>query len=153
MGMTRAERRRQKKEANKKPVQYQCTPQQLQAIQKMAVENYKARMDDHVAEVVYEEWKKREAALTGATEEDSLLKVMSLMLAVTTTVLCEKFHWLPVYEDSDRRSKLKRFSEAVVDEVERICKDETIDIRTYGEEVCVKYGVKYQFNEADEGSQ
>ena len=145
--MTRAERRRQEKVKNKKPVHYQCTPQQLQTMQQMAVENYKARMNDHVKKLVEDEWKERETAVTGKTQEESMLKVFCLLMAVPTKVLCEQFGWTPVREKSGKNCRLKRFAEAVINEIENVCSDENVDIRVYAEEVYEKYGVGYKVEE------
>ena len=70
--------------------------------------------------------------------------VLCLLMAVPTRILCENFGWKPITDESDNRSRLKRFTEMVVSEVNRICEDDTVDIRTYGEEVFEKFGVRYE---------
>lgn len=144
--MNRAERRRLEKP--KKPVTYQYTLEQIEEIKRKAVlekrEEMKAAIAREVDEMVQKEWAEREAALTGEAEEERVMKVLALLMSVPAKILCEKFHWKPVKDENDRRSKLLQFSEAVAEEVNRICSDETMDIRKIQDEVYKKYGVRYE---------
>ena len=97
-----------------------------------------------------EEWERRAEALGGSDAAERMEKVLGLLLSVPARVLCEKFHWQPVRDENDHRSKLLQFSEAVVAEVNRICEDEYADIRAYSQETYEKYGVKYELQEDDE---
>ena len=142
--MNRAERRRIEKQQNKKPIYYQYTAEQIAEIRRRAVKDRKEELDAYVKETVEREWKKREAVLKGETTEETMQIVLCLLMAVPTRILCEHFGWQPIRDDSDNRSRLKRFTELVVSEVNRICEDETMDIRDYGEETFEKCGVKYQ---------
>lgn len=144
--MNRAERRRLEK--LKKPVTYQYTLEQIEEIKRKAVlekrEEMKAAIAREIDEMVQKEWAEREAALTGETEEERVMQVLALLMSVPAKILCEKFRWKPVKDENDRRSKLLQFSEAVAEEVNRICSDETMDIRKIQDEVYEKYGVRYE---------
>ncbi len=145
MSLTRAERKRLEKAASKKPVYYQYTLEQIEEIKRKAImdkkEELKASIAKEIDERISVEWKEREEALSGETDEERMLKVLALLMAVSAKVLCEKFHWKPIPDENDRRSRLLQFSEAVVEEVNRICSDEEMDIRAVENEVYEKYGV------------
>ena len=145
--MTRAERRRLERKQQPLPV-YQYTQEQIEAIKRDAVlekkEELKAQIAKELDERIRKEWEEREAALAGETDEERMLKVLALLMAVPVKVLCEKFHWKPVVDENDKRSRLLQFSVAVVDEVNRICADTNADIRAVGDMVYEKYGVKYE---------
>lgn len=142
--MGRAERRRLEKEKNQKPVYYQYTPQQIEEIRRRAVRDRKDELDAYVKKIVEHEWEERAKVLKGETTEETMQIVLCLLMAVPTRILCENFGWKPITDESDNRSRLKRFTEMVVSEVNRICEDDTVDIRTYGEEVFEKFGVRYE---------
>ena len=130
--MTRAERRRlEKAEARKEPV-YTLTQTQINEIRKQAVlerkEELKASISREIDERIQKEWAAREAALTGETDEEQILKVLCLLLE----------------DENDRRSRLLQFSEAVVKEVNRTFENDNVDIRAIGEEVYEKYGVRFE---------
>ncbi len=145
--MTRAERRRLERKQQPLPV-YQYTQEQIEAIKRDAVlekkEELKAQIAKELDERIRKEWAEREAALAGETDEERMLKVLALLMAVPAKVLCEKFHWKPVADENDKRSRLLQFSVAVVDEVNRICADTNVDIRAVGDMVYEKYGVRYE---------
>lgn len=84
------------------------------------------------------EWEEREQVLSGETDNERMLKVLALLMSVPAKVLCEKFKWKPITDENDRRSRLLQFSEAVAEEVNRICGDEMTDIRTVAEEAYKK---------------
>lgn len=146
--MTRAEKRRLEKMKGHAPVYYQYTLEQIEEIKRKAVQEKKEELKVAIAKELYEriqkEWAEREAALSGETEGERMLKVLALLMAVPAKILCEKFHWRPVTDENDRRSRLLQFSLAVGEEVTRICEDENTDIWAFGEEVYEKYGVKYK---------
>lgn len=146
--VNRAERRRFEKENIKKPVYYQYTLEQIEAIKRQAVQEKKDELKIAIAkeldERIQKEWEEREAALSGETEEERMLKVLALLMSVPAKVLCEKFHWKPITSEDDRRSRLLQFSIAVVDEVNRICSDDNSDVRAFVQEAYEKYGVKYE---------
>lgn len=153
--MTRAERRRQEKELSKKPVYYQYTASQIEMMKRLAVsakeDEIRARVKGEVEKLVEAEWKRREELLSGDNEEERLLKILSLLMSVPARILVEKFHWLPVRDENDHRSKLLQFSEAVVNEINRICGDENADIGQYADETYEKYGVKYTVEDRETG--
>ena len=146
--MNRAERRRFEKENTKKPVYYKYTLEQIEMIKMQAVqerkEEFKASVVKEIDERIRREWAEREAALTAETDEEHILKVLALLMSVPAKILCEKFHWKPVRDENDHRSKLLQFSEAVAREVNHICDDENMDIRQVQREVYEKYGVRYE---------
>lgn len=145
--MTRAERRRVEKQARKEPV-YTLTQSQIDAIKRDAIlakrEELKQSLAKEVEAHIEKEWAARVEAMSGETEEERILKVLCLLMAVPAKVLCEKFRWKPIVDENDRRSRLMQFSEAVVNEVNRICGDEELDIRKISQEVYEKYGVRYE---------
>lgn len=145
--MGRAERRRQEKEQNKKPVYYQYTAEQIDAIRRQAVKDAAAEIDAHARQVVQAEWDKRAESLKGETTDETMKIVLGLLLAIPARVLCEHFGWGEVRHENDERSRLKRFSDSVVAEVNRVCDDEVADIRIYADETAEKYGVKYLLQE------
>lgn len=145
--MTRAERRRQERQAANRTT-YQYTLEQIEAIRKQAVRDAKEQMkveiakeiDDHVKA----EWKEREKEMSGENEEERIEKVLALLMSVPARILCEQFGWTGLRSENDHRSRLYRFSEAVVAEVNRICEDENADIRAYRDETYEMYGIKYE---------
>lgn len=145
--MGRAERRRQEKERSKKPVYYQYTAEQISAIKRQAVKDAKDEIDAHCRTVVQAEWDKRAELLKGETTNETMKIVLALLLAIPARVLCEHFGWGEVRHENDKRSRLRRFSDLVVSEVNRVCDNETEDIRVYADETAKKYGVKYLLQE------
>ena len=148
--MNRAERRRLEKQVQKEPV-YTLTRSQLELIKQEAIlakrEELKASIAREIEKKIDAEWEEREKALSGETDEERMLKVLALLMSVPAKVLCEKFKWKPITDENDRRSRLLQFSEAVVEEVNRICGDEMTDIRAVAEEAYKKYGVKYEVSD------
>lgn len=146
--VSRAERRRFEKENVKKPVYYQYTLEQIEAIKRQAVQEKKDELKIAIAkeldERVQKEWTERETALLEKIEDERMLRALGLLMSVPAKVLCEKFHWKPIASEDDRRSRLLQFSIAVVDEVNRICSDDNSDVRVFVQEAYEKYGVKYE---------
>ena len=163
--MTRAERRRLEKLTGSKPAVYQYTAAQIEEIKWQAVQEWKEKIkkaltaefeekwrakEEEINKKIDEEWKQRAEALGGSDAAERMGKVLGLLLSVPARILVDKFHWKPVRDENDRRSKLLQFSEAVVAEVNRICADDYADIRVYSQETYEKYGVKYELQEDDE---
>lgn len=148
--MNRAERRRLEKQAQKEPV-YTLTRSQLEIIKQEAIlakrEELKTSIAREIEKKIDAEWEERERVLSGETDNERMLKVLALLMSVPAKVLCEKFKWKPIQDENDRRSRLLQFSEAVAEEVNRICGDEMTDIRAVAEEVYKKYGVKYEVSD------
>lgn len=149
--LTRAERRRLEK-MHGKPVTYQYTLDQIEAIKRQAVADKKEELKKEIAaeidEHIQKEWETREELLSGSSECERMEKIMCLLLASSVKVLCEKFHWTPVDDGSDKRSKLIQFSDAVLGEINGILVDEKMDIRAYADEVYKEYGIHYQMQSA-----
>ena len=78
--MTRAERRRLEKAGARKESVYTLTQTQINEIRRQAVlerkEELKASISREIDERIQKEWAAREAALTGETDEEQILKVL-----------------------------------------------------------------------------
>ena len=147
--MTRAEKRRAARQQEKDKVRYQLTAKEIREIEKRAVESKKEQIRDKIMQEVKEEWKRREEMLLGEDDE-VVLNVLSLLLAIPVKVLCEKFKWkpYPLNEEENKNSRILKFSQAVIKEANDIFADENADIRNYVEEVYQKYGIKYHMEDA-----
>lgn len=147
--MTRAERRRAARQQEAAEVRYQLTAKEIREIEKRAVESKKEQIRDKIMQEVKEEWKRREEMLSGEDDE-VLLNVLSLLLAIPVKVLCEKFKWkpYPLNKEENNNSRILKFSREVIKETNDIFADENADIRNYVEEVYQKYGVKYHMEDA-----
>ena len=147
--MTRAERRRSARQQEAAEVRYQLTAKEIREIEKRAVESKKEQIRDKIMQEVKEEWKRREEMLSGEDDE-VVLNVLSLLLAIPVKVLCEEFKWkpYPLNEEENKNSRILKFSQAVIKETNYIFADENADIRNYVEEVYQKYGIKYHMEDA-----
>ncbi len=147
--MTRAERRRAARQQEAAEVRYQLTAKEIREIEKRAVESKKEQIRDKIMQEVKEEWKRREEMLSGEDDE-VLLNVLSLLLAIPVKVLCEKFKWkpYPLNKEENNNSRILKFSREVIKETNDIFADENADIRNYVEEVYQKYGIKYHMEDA-----
>lgn len=107
----------------------------------------KALHFEEMDQFISEEWKKREAIFRDDGER--LSEMLRLLLATSSRVLIEKFHWKPIPEDGnyDGRNRTYQFAKHLAAEVNAICTDERKDIRQYCDETYEKYGVKYLFEE------
>ena len=150
--MTRAERRRAARQQEAAEVRYQLTAKEIREIEKRAVESKKEQIRDKIMQEVKEEWKRREEMLSGEDDE-VVLNVLSLLLAIPVKVLCEKFKWkpYPLDKEENKNSRILKFSEAVIRETNEVFADKNIDIRTYGEEVYRKYGIRYRIEGEGDG--
>ena len=147
--MTRAERRRAARQQEAAEVRYQLTAKEIRESEKRAVESKKEQIRDKIMQEVKEEWKRREEILSGEDDE-VVLNVLSLLLAIPVKVLCEKFKWkpYPLNEEENKNSRILKFSREVIKETNDIFADENVDIRNYVEEVYQKYGIKYRMEDA-----
>ena len=127
---------------------YQFTVEQIEAMKRQAVLDAKEKMKEEITkeidEHIQEEWKQREQEMSGENEQERIEKVLALLMSVPARILCEQFGWTGLRSENDHRSRLYRFSEAVVAEVNRICGDENADIRAYRDETYEMYGIKYE---------
>lgn len=146
--MTRAERRRAARQQEVAEVRYQLTAKEIREIEKRAVESKKEQIRDKIMQEVKEEWKRREEMLSGEDDE-VVLNVLSLLLAIPVKVLCEKFKWkpYPLNKEENKNSRILKFSQEVIKETNDIFANENADIRNYVEEVYQKYGIKYHMEE------
>lgn len=147
--MTRVERRRAARQQEKEKVRYQLTAEEIRQIEKKAVESKKEQIRDKIMQEVKEEWKRREEMFSGEDDE-VVLNVLSLLLAIPVKVLCETFGWkpYPLNKEENKNSRILKFSREVIKETNDIFADENADIRNYVEEVYQKYGVKYHMEDA-----
>lgn len=146
--MTRAERRRAARQQETADVRYQLTAKEISEIEKRAVKAKKEQIRDEIMQEVKEEWKRREEMLSGEDDE-VVLSVLSLLLAIPVKVLCEKFKWkpYPLNQEENKNSRILKFSQEVIKETNDIFADENADIRNYAEEVYQKYGIKYRMED------
>lgn len=96
-------------------------------------------------------WEKCKQEFKGGDENENFLAWCRVMWAVPVEVLVEAFHWTPLTAEccGDNRQNLVKFCNKCVEIVERISKDEEIDIRTYCKSVAEKYGVGFVIGEDD----
>lgn len=129
-------------------MRYQLTAKEIREIEKRAVESKKEQIRDKIMQEVKEEWKRREEMLSGEDDE-VVLNVLSLLLAIPVKVLCEKFKWkpYPLNKEENKNSRILKFSQEVIKETNDIFANENADIRNYVEEVYQKYGIKYRMEE------
>lgn len=148
--MTRAERRRAARQQEAAEVRYQLTAKEIQEIEKRAVESKKEQIRDKIMQEVKEEWKRREEMFSGEDDE-VVLNVLSLLLAIPVKVLCEKFGWkpYPLNKEENKNSRILKFSREVIKETNDIFADENADIRNYVDEVYRKYGIKYRMEDEE----
>ena len=141
--MTRAERRRAERENKMAQTRYEYTNEQIEQIKNQAVaeaaERIRAEIDKHIDE----EWRKREEFFSGSDETERMQKALCLLMAVPVKILCEDFDWKRPRRENDTQSKLWRFVDAIIKEVNKVSEDQSIDIRRYGEEVAQKYGIEF----------
>lgn len=114
---------------------------------RIKLEEQFALREKEIDEYIANEWKKREAIFNDNGEK--LSEMLRLLLATSSRVLIEKFHWKPIPEDGnyDGRNQTYRFAKYLAEEVNAICTDEKKDIRQYCDETYEKYGVKFLFEE------
>lgn len=112
------------------------------------LEEMKQEKNRELDEYLQEEWKKREELYK--LDKGGFMDLLSLMLCVPARVLIEKFGWQPIPKDGviDSELDLVRFTECVVEEMNRINEDELKDLRKYSEETYALYGVKYASQDA-----
>ena len=150
------------REAKKKQARYTITREWLEEhdnslretykkVAREAAERYVESERKRIDQEVEEEWRRREKDFGGAGSEERFLNLLEYMLSVCTRVLIRDFGWKGIPKDRkpNAASRIVRFSNAVADEVNKICEDDTLDIRTYAEEVYEQYGVKYGWKEVE----
>ena len=116
------------------------------------MEAAKAAAKQYEAETVARinaEWDARAKEFNTEDANENFINLLSYLLAVSSRVLIEKFHWKPIPKDGnyDRRNRTMRYAECLVNEIQRIAGDEKLDIRKYNEETYQLYGVKYTAKE------
>lgn len=126
-----------------KPVYYQYTASQIEMMKRQAVkaeeDRIRERLKDEMEQLVKEKWESREAE----DEDERMKRALALLMSVPTRILVEKFHWQPIKDENDRRSRLMQFCEAVVKEVNRVCDGEESDLKRYVEETYGLCGMRY----------
>lgn len=95
---------------------------------------------------IQREWDEREKLFHTGDLEDTFFNTLQYLIAVPCRVLIEKFGWQPP-KTTDRRSKINRLCDYVIDEINAIVQDEMKDIRSYCDETFRLYGVKFEREE------
>ena len=115
-------------------------------LDKRAAEIEKQHFEE-IERYVAQQWKEREAIFQD--DGQRLSEILRLLLACSSRVLIEKFHWKPIPQDGnyDKRNRTYQFAKYLAEEVNDICTDEKKDIRQYCDETYELYGVKYLFEE------
>lgn len=91
----------------------------------------------------------REAAIDTARAEldggtpGGFLTVLNLLMSTSCRVLIEHFGWPSMARSANRRYRTARFCELLVDEVNRIISDDSVDIRAYNEQTLKMYGIQF----------
>ena len=120
---------------------YTFTSEQLALHDKNVLDEYRKR----IKEAINEEWDAREKMFNKEDFSGHFMMLISMLLAVSSRVLVEKFGWTPISKDRyfNKSMKLAKFGDAIVDEINSICMDEKADIRKYVDEVYELYGVRF----------
>ena len=93
-------------------------------------------------------WAERRDEFQTGSEMGDLQTAVAWMLAVSVRVLVERFGWVPIR--NGHRTRLRRFAEGVLEELEKIQTDEKKDIIWYARETEDKYGVRFLTKDAEE---
>ena len=148
--MTRAEKRRAEREAQKNQVTYTFTREQLIKHDRAIEVAYHKRMEEEVQKMVREEWDIREKEFNSGCYQDNLMSYLEYTLAIPVKVLVEKFKWKPLYGDRyDTQCKLYKFTKYVLEELEKIGEDEKKDIRKEAAVILKNYGVGWTITERE----
>lgn len=111
-----------------------------------------AEYEEDVKQRIRDHWDGIAREFYTPDEQENTNNMISYLLAISSRVLIEKFHWKPAPKDYyDRRNRTVQFAEAVVAELERVTQSENMDIRAYSEETYELYGVKYRNAEVEDG--
>ncbi len=94
-------------------------------------------------------WAERLAEFQTGTELGDLQTAVAWMLAVSVRVLVERFGWVPIR--NGHRTRLRRFAEGVLEELDAIQADEKKDIIWYARKTEDEYGVRFLTKDAEEG--
>ena len=125
--MTRAERRRAERENKMAQTRYEYTNEQIEQIKNQAVaeaaERIKAKTRAEIDKHIDEEWRKREEFFSGSDETERMQKALCLLMAVPVKILCEDFDWKRPRRENDTQSKLWRFVDAIIKEVNKVSED------------------------------
>lgn len=110
-----------------------------------------AERTEEANRAIEEEWKKREEMFKSDDSSYGFFQMISLLLAVSSKVLVEKFGWAPLPKDHyyNCRYRLIRFCGAIAEEINGICNDEIKDILRYCDEVYDLYGVRFKLSEEE----
>jgi hypothetical protein len=136
--------------AKKQSASYTFTGEQLKAHDKAVIDAYKidleARMRETADQYVREYYTKIGAEFNSGDDDTDTQTVVSYLLAISVRVLVERFGWKPVRYNC-RPTKLQKFAEYVIEEINAIRRDDTKDIRDYAKEVEDLYGVRFSMKE------
>lgn len=112
---------------------------------KKRLEEELAKRQTAISQQIQDEWDAREKIFKGGDFADHFFLVLSMLLAVSSRVLIERFGWKPIPKDEyyDRRNRTARFADYLIEEVNGITGNEEADIRNYCDEVYNLYGVRF----------
>ncbi len=124
---------------------YTFTAAQLEEHDKFIIKEHSEKLKAAAHDAVQEEWDKREQIFDKENFSGNFMTLISMLLAVSSRVLVEKFGWTPISKDRyfNKNMKLAKFGDAIVDEINAICMDEQADIRNYVDETYDLYGVRF----------
>ena len=143
-------------------VTYTFTAEQLRQHDEAVVSEYRKTIMDRVRADAAELDRQRMAEFTRRSEElwaerekrfktgylqGDTMAMASSMMPVAIKILVEEFRWTPVR--NGHRTRLQRFAEGVIEEMNRIGHDENLDIMRYADEVEDKYGVCFKLEDAE----
>lgn len=147
------------REQKKNQATYTITGQWLEEHDKKVIAEYRkdliARMRDEAKmlgqreqEKVDEKWAAIKSEFATSDVVENFNNLFTYVIAISCRVLVEHFGWKPIRKS--RRVRLERFAETVVEEMDRICSDPTLDVQGYAEETYRLYGVKFVNGEVEE---
>ena len=149
--------------AKAQSVKYTFTRQQLEEhdeavkaeYRKTIMERVKAeaaeidrQRDERFREKAEALWAERRAEFQTGSEMGDMQTAVAWMLAVSVRVLVERFGWTPIR--NGHHTRLRRFAEGVLEELDAIQADEKKDIIWYARKTEEKYGVRFLTKDAEE---
>ena len=112
---------------------------------KAELERYERDREEEFNKRIEEVWAERERRFKTGHQQGDTMAMASAMMSVTIPVLVENFGWKPIVPG--HKTRLQRFCELVIEEMNRIGHDENLDIMRYADEVDKNYGVKFMMDD------
>ena len=126
---------------------YTFTREQLEEHDKQVIrenaDNLKAKINIEMTEKLEKEMAKRDAQI--------FWNILPFCLSLACRVLVEKFKWTPIPKNRyiNRKRRLAKFSDYLVDEVNVLFGEGMQDVRKYCDETYDLYGVKFKMGEIE----